>query len=123
MLNVQEGVVTSCVILLHVFNAKVIGLHLIINEILLLIIGLGIAFLMNLIMPSLDNTLGFKKEIENEIKTIFTQYSEACLNINKQLSISFDTLKTIFVRLNLLLLETLKITLCEMKTHIITILI
>ena len=40
MLNVQEGVVTSCVILLHVFNAKVIGLHLIINEILLLIIGL-----------------------------------------------------------------------------------
>ena len=44
MLNVQEGVVTSCVILLHVFNAKVIGLHLIINEILLLIIGLGIAF-------------------------------------------------------------------------------
>ena len=81
MLNVQEGVVTSCVILLHVFNAKVIGLHLIINEILLLIIGLGIAFLMNLIMPSLDNTLGnFKKEIENEIKTIFTQYSEACLN-------------------------------------------
>lgn len=94
MLNVQEGVVTSCVILLHVFNAKVIGLHLIINEILLLIIGLGIAFLMNLIMPSLDNTLGnFKKEIENEIKTIFKQYSEACLNINKQLSISFDTLE------------------------------
>ena len=94
MLNVQEGVVTSCVILLHVFNAKVIGLHLIINEILLLIIGLGIAFLMNLIMPSLDNTLGnFKKEIENEIKAIFKQYSEACLNINKQLSISFDTLE------------------------------
>ncbi|MBJ6365904.1 aromatic acid exporter family protein [Staphylococcus hominis] len=94
MLNVQEGVVTSCVILLHVFNAKVISLHLIINEILLLIIGLGIAFLMNLIMPSLDNTLGnFKKEIENEIKAIFKQYSEACLNINKQLSISFDTLE------------------------------
>ena len=49
---------------------------------------------MNLIMPSLDNTLGnFKKEIENEIKIIFKQYSEACLNINKQLSISFDTLE------------------------------
>ena len=45
-------------------------------------------------MPSLDNTLGnFKKEIENEIKIIFKQYSEACLNINKQLSISFDTLE------------------------------
>ena len=69
MLNVQEGVVTSCVILLHVFNAKVIGLHLIINEILLLIIGLGIAFLMNLIMPSLDNTLGnFKKKLKMKLK-------------------------------------------------------
>ncbi|MDU6093199.1 MAG: aromatic acid exporter family protein, partial [Staphylococcus lugdunensis] len=33
MLKVQEGVVTSCVILLHVFNAKAINLHLIFNEI------------------------------------------------------------------------------------------
>ena len=124
MLNVQEGVVTSCVILLHVFNAKVIGLHLIINEILLLIIGLGIAFLMNLIMPSLDNTLGnFKKEIENEIKTIFTQYSEACLNINKQLSISFDTLENNIRKAKSIAFRDVKITLCEMKTHIITILI
>ena len=81
----------SCLLMLF-FGSFIF--HLIINEILLLIIGLGIAFLMNLIMPSLDNTLGnFKKEIENEIKTIFTQYSEACLNINKQLSISFDTLE------------------------------
>src|SRR5690606_31475979 len=54
--KVQEGVVTSCVILLHVFNAKTIDVHLFVNEILLLIVGLGIAFLMNLIMPSLDGT-------------------------------------------------------------------
>lgn len=40
MLKVQEGVVTSCVILLHVFNATTINLHLIINELLLLTIGL-----------------------------------------------------------------------------------
>ena len=39
MLKVQEGVVTSCVIL-HVFNATTINLHLIINELLLLTIGL-----------------------------------------------------------------------------------
>lgn len=42
--KVQEGVVTSCVILLHVFNAQTIDLHLFINEILLLVVGLGIAF-------------------------------------------------------------------------------
>src|SRR5699024_3228554 len=47
--KVQEGVVTSCVILLHVFNANTIDIHLFINEVLLLIVGLGIAFIMNLI--------------------------------------------------------------------------
>src|SRR5699024_8011509 len=35
--KVQEGVVTSCVILLHVFNANTIDIHLFINEVLLLI--------------------------------------------------------------------------------------
>ena len=57
MIGVQEGIVTSCVILLHVFNAKVIDVHLFVNEVLLLIVGLGIAFLMNMIMPSMDNKL------------------------------------------------------------------
>ncbi|MEJ7461749.1 aromatic acid exporter family protein, partial [Staphylococcus warneri] len=41
VLNAQEGVITSCVILLHVFNAKEINGHLMINEILLLTVGLG----------------------------------------------------------------------------------
>ncbi|UBR33213.1 uracil phosphoribosyltransferase [Bacillus sp. SD-4] len=54
VLKVQEGVITSCVILLHVFNAKSIDAHLIVNETLLLLIGLSIAFTMNLMMPSLD---------------------------------------------------------------------
>lgn len=82
MLKVQEGVVTSCVILLHVFNATTINLHLIINELLLLTIGLGIAFIMNLIMPSLDKTLvSFKKDIEKGFKEIFMTYSEAFAQI------------------------------------------
>ncbi|PTI36792.1 aromatic acid exporter family protein, partial [Staphylococcus succinus] len=92
--NVQEGVVTSCVILLHVFNAKTIDMHLIFNEILLLVIGLGIAFLMNLIMPSLDSTLKqYKQQIEDQFTSIFETYSKTCQNPSQTLDISFENLK------------------------------
>ena len=93
VLNVQEGVITSCVILLHVFNAKAINGHLILNEIMLLIVGLGIAFLMNLMMPSLDKKLNhFKQDIENQITEIFNIFSQACLMHNDHLNIKFDSL-------------------------------
>ncbi|MCG1883256.1 aromatic acid exporter family protein [Staphylococcus epidermidis] len=93
VLNVQEGVITSCVILLHVFNAKAINGHLILNEIMLLIVGLGIAFLMNLMMPSLDKKLNhFKQDIENQITEIFNIFSQACSMYNDHLNIKFDSL-------------------------------
>lgn len=93
VLNVQEGVITSCVILLHVFNAKAINGHLIINEILLLTVGLGIAFVMNLMMPSLDNKLKrYKNEIEQQITEIFTIFSHACTIRKNQLDIKFESL-------------------------------
>ncbi|EKS39301.1 aromatic acid exporter family protein [Staphylococcus epidermidis] len=93
VLNVQEGVITSCVILLHVFNAKAINGHLILNEIMLLIVGLGIAFLMNLMMPSLDKKLNhFKQNIENQITEIFNIFSQACSMHNDHLNIKFDSL-------------------------------
>ena len=44
-----------------------------INEILLLTVGLGIAFIMNLMMPSLDKNLKrYKNDIEHQITDIFT---------------------------------------------------
>lgn len=93
VLNVQEGVITSCVILLHVFNAKAINGHLILNEIMLLLVGLGIAFLMNLMMPSLDKKLNhFKQDIENQITEIFNIFSQACSMHNDHLNIKFDSL-------------------------------
>ncbi|WP_436939035.1 aromatic acid exporter family protein [Staphylococcus xylosus] len=92
--KVQEGVVTSCVILLHVFNASVIDLQLFYNEILLLIVGLGIAFLMNVIMPSLDSNLKhYKQEIEQQFTYIFEQFSNTCKKPNNNVKIAFDELK------------------------------
>ncbi|RIP34266.1 aromatic acid exporter family protein [Staphylococcus gallinarum] len=92
--KVQEGVVTSCVILLHVFNATTIDIHLFINEILLLIVGLGIAFIMNLIMPSLDGRLKyFKKQIEDQYTHIFETFSNKCKVPHQSLDIPFDDLQ------------------------------
>ena len=57
--------ITSC------FNAKSIDAHLIVNETLLLLIGLSIAFTMNLMMPSLDKQLDeYKCKIEQQIADI-----------------------------------------------------
>ena len=57
--------ITSC------FNAKSIDVHLIVNETLLLLIGLSIAFTMNLMMPSLDKQLDeYKCKIEQQIADI-----------------------------------------------------
>lgn len=92
--KVQEGVVTSCVILLHVFNAQSIDLHLFVNEVLLLVVGLGIAFLMNIIMPSLDGNLKhYKQEIEQQFTTIFETFSNTCRTPNTDINISFKDLK------------------------------
>ncbi|AYU55304.1 aromatic acid exporter family protein [Staphylococcus debuckii] len=95
MLGVQEGIVTSCVILLHVFNAKVIDFHLFVNEVLLLIVGLGIAFLMNMIMPSLDNKLEeYKYKIEKQFTEIFYTFSKACFDVNYSVEVPLKEVST-----------------------------
>lgn len=93
MIGMQEGVVTSIVILLHIFNAEVIDLNLMINEVLLLIVGLSIAVLMNSIMPNLDNVLErYKEEIENYIQNVFLTFSENCKTHPQHSSVSFTPL-------------------------------
>lgn len=92
MIGVQEGIVTSCVIILHLFLAPKIDLDLIINEIFLLIIGIGIALIMNMFMPSLDTKLNhYKRKIEDDFILITFVFSQALLDPNKELNIpSFD---------------------------------
>ncbi|MGN5881827.1 aromatic acid exporter family protein [Staphylococcus simulans] len=94
MLKVQEGIITSCVILLHVFNAKVIDLHLFINEILLLIVGLGIAFIMNLIMPSLEKQLKkYKHTIEKQFTETFYSFSKVCYDTDFNLNVPLNEIE------------------------------
>ncbi|MBO0959965.1 aromatic acid exporter family protein [Neobacillus sp. MM2021_6] len=73
-LRVSEGIVTSSVIILHLFTAKNITLDIVYNEIALIVIGIGVALLVNLYMPSLDNKLKqYQVEIEDNFRTIFQE--------------------------------------------------
>lgn len=61
-LKINEGIVTSSVIILNLYSEGNITLDSIVAQLLLIFIGIGTALLLNLYMPSLDHKL--KKEQE-----------------------------------------------------------
>jgi len=72
--KVSEGIVTSSVIILHLYTGKNITLGIVFNEIALIAIGIGVALLVNLYMPSLDAKLKqYQVEIEENFRTIFQE--------------------------------------------------
>ncbi|MFC0558137.1 aromatic acid exporter family protein [Halalkalibacter alkalisediminis] len=75
-LNMNAGIATSSVIILHLYTVGGISTALIINELLLIVIGIGVALLMNLYMPNSDKALRhYHKEIEDHFKTILHELS------------------------------------------------
>lgn len=74
-IRVVDGIVTSFVIILHVYIIKRFNPEVIWNELTLMIIGIGIALVFNLYMPSLEKELKtYQEKIEDNFKQIFTQY-------------------------------------------------
>ncbi|WP_209123146.1 aromatic acid exporter family protein [Alkalihalobacillus sp. BA299] len=75
-LKVKEGIVTSCVIILHIYSLGTVSVSIFLNELYIIIIGIGIALLMNLYMPSVDNDLyKYQKKIEENFKLILSEFS------------------------------------------------
>ncbi|MCP3025753.1 aromatic acid exporter family protein [Halobacillus sp. A5] len=73
-LKITPGIVTSSVIILHLFISEPIGWDIIINEILLIIVGIGTALLLNLYMPSLEGKLeNYQTEVEDNFSTILKE--------------------------------------------------
>lgn len=64
--NLKEGIVTSCVIVFHLYTFGEVTWDLIWNEICLLLVGLGSATIINMMyMPKDDETIqGLREEIE-----------------------------------------------------------
>lgn len=73
-LKINEGIVTSSVIILHFYNAGDLSLELVLNETALITVGIGVALLMNLYMPSLENKLAdYQEQIENNFRSILKE--------------------------------------------------
>ncbi|MFC3882835.1 aromatic acid exporter family protein [Bacillus songklensis] len=74
MLKINEGVVTSSVIILHIYSEQNVTAGIVLNEIALIVIGIGTALVVNLYMPSLDTKLKqYQKEIEQNFRKIFEE--------------------------------------------------
>jgi uncharacterized membrane protein YgaE (UPF0421/DUF939 family) len=72
MLKAKEGIVTSAVILFHFFSAGTITIDLILNELIVISIGIGVALLVNLYMPSVEQELKrYQVNIEEKFAIIF----------------------------------------------------
>ncbi|AST92420.1 aromatic acid exporter family protein [Sutcliffiella cohnii] len=74
MFKITEGIVTSTVILLHVYSTGHYSVSLIWNELAIITIGIGIALIMNLYMPSMENELkGYQEKIERNYNKILLE--------------------------------------------------
>lgn len=70
-LKINEGIVTSSVIIMHLYGAGDITFSLLINETILIAVGVGVALVMNLYMPSVDDKLlAYQKSIETNFSAI-----------------------------------------------------
>ncbi|MCI2254615.1 aromatic acid exporter family protein [Domibacillus sp. PGB-M46] len=73
-LKVQEGIVSSTVLILHMYAAKEVSTALLLNEMALVIIGVGIALVLNSYMPSVENELvKMQQQTEELFERIFKE--------------------------------------------------
>ncbi|OIJ15994.1 hypothetical protein BKP35_03145 [Anaerobacillus arseniciselenatis] len=76
LLKAQEGIATSSVIILHLYVLSEVSVAIILNEFALIIIGIGMALLMNAYMPSVEKTLeAIQADIESNFSKIFQQFA------------------------------------------------
>lgn len=75
-LRIQGGFLTSIVVLLHVYALEKANVSVFLNELYIILIGMGIALLVNSIMPNLQPEINiYKKEIENKFKIILDEFA------------------------------------------------
>ncbi|OLO42806.1 hypothetical protein BTR23_02050 [Alkalihalophilus pseudofirmus] len=99
MLRLKEGIVTSCVIILHIYTLGTVSVGIFLNELYLIIIGIGVALIMNLYMPSVGQDLHmYQKKIEENFKVILTEFSNYLRDSNnlwdgKELTETYELLQ------------------------------
>lgn len=80
-LNISEGMVPAVVLSTHIYVAKEISYYWLQNEILIMIIGIGIASIANLYMPSMHYEFNKDKEyIEKLYRVILSKMSKSLIS-------------------------------------------
>ncbi len=75
-IKATEGVITSSVIILHIYNFNQVSWGIVWNEVAIIVIGIGVALLFNLYMPSLEkDLLNIRKQIEEKFSVILMEYA------------------------------------------------
>lgn len=74
MARAADGIVSSSVIMLHIYSAGQVTFGLLLNELGIVLVGVGVALVMNLYMPSSDDKLEeYQIQIEENFKKIFIE--------------------------------------------------
>lgn len=76
LVKASDGIVSSSVIILHFFVAGGVSVEFVLNELGVILIGIGVALIMNLYMPSVDVKLEkYQQQIEEYFKQILLEIS------------------------------------------------
>ncbi|WP_257347983.1 aromatic acid exporter family protein [Pseudalkalibacillus decolorationis] len=76
VLRIQQGVITSSVIILHLLTMKEITIPIVLNELAIISIGIGVALIVNLYMPSMEKQLKqYQCGIEGSFHKILQEYA------------------------------------------------
>lgn len=79
-LKVEEGMIATVVLSTHLLVVTNITISMLINELLLMCIGIGIASVANLFMPSLEDSFKEDKEyIENSFRIVISRMSKSLI--------------------------------------------
>jgi uncharacterized membrane protein YgaE (UPF0421/DUF939 family) len=74
MFHLKDGVVTSTVIILHIYSAGEITWSMLLQEFEIIVVGIGVALIMNLYMPSVERKLKqYQDKIEDNLRIIFKE--------------------------------------------------
>lgn len=74
LFKAQDGIVSSSVILLHIYSAGKFTLPVVTNELGIITIGIGVALVMNLYMPSVKPKLDvYQEQIEEKFRVVFLE--------------------------------------------------
>lgn len=79
--NLQAGIPPCSVLVTHLLLAESIALSMLVNEVLLMVIGAGVAILFNLYMPDQKNDLKKSRlSVENDIRNVLYTFNRILRN-------------------------------------------